>query len=174
MRRAPSCVFTEMSRVYPGHTCAVLTAQGAGTAGRSRGGVRELIAADSGGLGGYKLVTEQQSQRGSRAWRGSEQTALRSMGSDTGSPRLGQLPYQMQVHSQQSRPTHHALMPTLGRPQHSCPAAHPGHSPSDPQNSASRGRVSDRPASAPSSAPQVASLRPRLFGKPRFSVSTRF
>ena len=122
-----------MSRVYPGHTCAVLTAQGAGTAGRSRGGVRELIAADSGGLGGYKLVMEQQSQRGSRAWRGSEQTALRSMGSDTGSPRLGQLPYQMQVHSQQSRPTHHALMPTLGRPQHSCPAAHPGHSPSDPR-----------------------------------------
>ena len=61
MRRAPSCVFTEMSRVYPGHTCAVLTAQGAGTAGRSRGGVRELIAADSGGLGGY-ILSEQESK----------------------------------------------------------------------------------------------------------------
>ena len=66
MRRAPSCVFTEMSRVYSGHTCTVLTAQGAGAAGRSQGGVGELIAADSRGPGGYKVAAERQSPHGER------------------------------------------------------------------------------------------------------------
>ena len=123
-----------MSCVSSGHTCAILTAQGAGAAGRSQGGVGELIA---GVLVATRWLWSSKANMGSGAWRGSEHTALRSMGLDTGSPKSGQLSLPNPGARQQGTHAHHAPMLTLGppppHPRHSCPTTHPGHSPSDPQ-----------------------------------------